>query len=91
MISITDLPLRRFGPSLLLSLCAACSATDEVTLDDYLNRVGQLGSYDTEVARNAAIAIRQSPPEPTKAVLRACSTVAFTTSPLGDDLAGSAC
>ena len=70
MTRITDRSSRRLGLLLLLAVCAACSSTEEMTLDEYLNRVGQLGSYDKDVARNAAAAIRRSPPEPTKAVLR---------------------
>ncbi len=71
MTPTSDRSWQRLGLSIVLSACAACTTTQEPpTLDEYLNRVGQLGSYDKGVARNAVEAIRSSPPEPTKAVLR---------------------
>ena len=39
-------------------------------MDEYLTRVTELGSYDENVRKKALLAIRASPPKPTKAALR---------------------
>jgi len=72
--SVDRLPKRRILPSLLLLplfLLVSCSDTpDTPSMDEYLTRVTELGSYDENVRKQALLAIRASPPKPTKAALR---------------------